>query len=159
MDTWPKHGIMANGAVWRVPEAWLDVPAVPLGSALATPRAGDGEKGGPNQRFGSGSASLNAQANDLMYTPKASDGVLDSPATSGRPVEGATYLSTQAMLLDLPGAMSAAERERRNARQSAKREAMLSTPTAADARRDAPSVTAAEHHAARTLAVDLGEAL
>jgi site-specific DNA-cytosine methylase len=159
MDTWPKHGIMANGAVWRVPEAWLDVPAVPLGSALATPRASDGEKGGPNQRFGSGSASLNAQANDLMYTPKASDGVLDSPATSGRPVEGATYLSTQAMLLDLPGAMSAAERERRNARQSAKREAMLSTPTAADARRDAPSVTAAEHHAARTLAVDLGEAL
>jgi hypothetical protein len=149
---------MANGAVWRVPEAWLDVPAMPL-DALSTPRASDGEKGGPNQRFGSGSESLNSQTADLMYTPKASDGVLDSPASSGRPVERATYLSTQAMLLDLPGAMGAAERERRNARQSAKREAMLSTPVAADAKRDAPSANAAESHAARTLSTDLREAL
>jgi hypothetical protein len=35
----------------------------------------------------------------LLPTPKASDGMMGTPSTSGRPVEGSTFLSTQAMLL------------------------------------------------------------
>lgn len=38
-------------------------------------------------------------SSSLLMTPKASDGMMGTPSTSGRPVEKSTFLSTQAMLL------------------------------------------------------------
>jgi hypothetical protein len=38
-------------------------------------------------------------ASSYLPTPKASDGMMGTPSTSGRPVERSTFLSTQAMLL------------------------------------------------------------
>lgn len=153
MDAWPKSGVMAAGRVYTVPESWLKVPEPAAGSALATPKATDGAKGGPNQSYGNGDAPLPAQAamlptikagdaghtgpnqrfgagnpslaasvagigvlptpnvsdavpaDGFLYTPKASDGVFAAPATSGRPLDRSTFLSTQVRLMDLPGRM------------------------------------------------------
>lgn len=153
MDAWPKSGVMAAGRVYMVPGSWLTVPVPAAGSALATPKATDGAKGGPNQSYGNGDAPLPAQAamlptikagdaghtgpnqrfgagnpslaasvagigvlptpnvsdavpaDGFLYTPKASDGVFAAPATSGRPLDRSTFLSTQVRLMDLPGRM------------------------------------------------------
>lgn len=153
MDAWPKSGVMAAGRVYMVPESWLKVPVPAAGSALATPKATDGAKGGPNQSYGNGDAPLPAQAamlptikagdaghtgssqrfgagnpslaasvagigvlptpnvsdavpaDGFLYTPKQSDGVFAAPATSGRPLDRSTFLSTQVRLMDLPGRM------------------------------------------------------
>lgn len=153
MDAWPKSGVMAAGRVYMVPGSWLTVPMPAAGSALATPKATDGAKGGPNQSYGNGDAPLPAQAamlptikagdaghtgpnqrfgagnpslaasvagigvlptpnvsdavpaDGFLYTPKRSDGVFAAPATSGRPLDRSTFLSTQVRLMDLPGRM------------------------------------------------------
>ena len=153
MDAWPKSGVMAAGRVYMVPGSWLTVPVPAAGSALATPKATDGAKGGPNQSYGNGDAPLPAQAamlptikagdaghtgpnqrfgagnpslaasvagigvlpipnvsdavpaDGFLYTPKRSDGVFAAPATSGRPLDRSTFLSTQVRLMDLPGRM------------------------------------------------------
>lgn len=153
MDAWPKSGVMAAGRVYMVPGSWLTVPVPAAGSALATPKATDGAKGGPNQSYGNGDAPLPAQAamlptikagdaghtgpnqrfgagnpslaasvagigvlptpnvsdavpaDGFLYTPKQSDGVFAAPATSGRPLDRSTFLSTQVRLMDLPGRM------------------------------------------------------
>ena len=153
MDAWPKSGVMAAGRVYMVPDSWLTVPVPAAGSALATPKATDGAKGGPNQSYGNGDAPLPAQAamlptikagdaghtgpnqrfgagnpslaasvagigvlptpnvsdavpaDGFLYTPKQSDGVFAAPATSGRPLDRSTFLSTQVRLMDLPGRM------------------------------------------------------
>lgn len=44
-------------------------------------------------------------AGSVLATPKASDGVFAAPATSGRPLDRSTFLSTQVRLMDLPGRM------------------------------------------------------
>lgn len=54
----------------------------------------------------------------LLYTPKSSDGLVESPAASGRPVERTPALSTQTLLLGVPGRMSEATIRRRNRRQT-----------------------------------------
>ena len=110
MDAWPKSGVMAAGRVYTVPESWLKVPEPAAGSVLATPKASDGAKGGPGQAYGTGDAPLPAQAagipaDGFLYTPKQSDGVFAAPATSGRPLDRSTFLSTQVRLMDLPGRM------------------------------------------------------
>lgn len=110
MDAWPKSGVMAAGRVYTVPESWLKVPEPAAGSVLATPKASDGIKGGSNQAYGNGDAPLPAQAagipaDGFLYTPKTSDGVFAAPATSGRPLDRSTFLSTQVRLMDLPGRM------------------------------------------------------
>ena len=153
MDAWPKSGVMAAGKVFSVPDSWLGIPEPTAGSALATPKATDGAKGGPNQSYGNGDAPLPAQAamlptikagdaghtgpnqrfgagnpslaasvagigvlpipnvsdavpaDGFLYTPKRSDGVFAAPATSGRPLDRSTFLSTQVRLMDLPGRM------------------------------------------------------
>ena len=93
-----------------MPESWLKVPEPAAGSVLATPKASDGAKGGPGQAYGTGDAPLPAQAagipaDGFLYTPKQSDGVFAAPATSGRPLDRSTFLSTQVRLMDLPGRM------------------------------------------------------
>lgn len=110
MDAWPKSGVMAAGRVYTVPESWLKVPEPAAGSVLATPKASDGAKGGPGQAYGTGDAPLPAQAagipaDGFLYTPKQSDGVFAAPATSGRPLDRSTFLSTQVRLMDLRGRM------------------------------------------------------
>lgn len=153
MDAWPKSGVMAAGKVFSVPDSWLGIPEPTAGSVLATPKATDGAKGGPNQSYGNGDAPLPAQAamlptikagdaghtgpnqrfgagnpslaasvagigvlptpnvsdavpaDGFLYTPKVSDGVFAAPATSGRPLDRSTFLSTQVRLMDLPGRM------------------------------------------------------
>lgn len=110
MDAWPKSGVMAAGRAYTVPDSWLRVPEPVAGSALATPKRSDGVKGGPNQSYGAGGEPLPAQAmgipaDGFLYTPKASDGVFAAPATSGRPLDRSTFLSTQVRLMDLPGRM------------------------------------------------------
>lgn len=110
MDAWPKSGVMAAGRAYTVPDSWLRVPEPVPGSALATPKASDGVKGGPGQAYGNGDAPLPAQAagipaDGFLYTPKQSDGVFAAPATSGRPLDRSTFLSTQVRLMDLPGRM------------------------------------------------------
>ena len=110
MDAWPKSGVMAAGRAYTVPESWLKIPTPVAGSVLATPKASDGVKGGPGQAYGNGDAPLPAQAagipaDGFLYTPKQSDGVFAAPATSGRPLDRSTFLSTQVRLMDLPGRM------------------------------------------------------
>ncbi|WP_240539290.1 hypothetical protein [Bifidobacterium sp. SO1] len=129
MDSWPKNGIMAAGRVYHVPASWLGEAGAPSGMP-ATPTASDPDHEGPNQRYGAGNPSLAGciADTDLLYTPKATDGVFDSPMCSGRPVSRSTYLSTQTLLLDAPGRMSVEDEERRDRHQSEKRTRMLPTP-------------------------------
>ncbi|OZG50842.1 DNA cytosine methyltransferase [Bombiscardovia coagulans] len=54
---------------------------------------------------------------ELLYTPKASDSLFDSPSASCRPIEASTFLSTQVRLLDIPGKMSHSERNIRNSKR------------------------------------------
>jgi hypothetical protein len=67
-------------------------------SLLPSPRATDGEKGGPNQRGSKGDLMLPSAVVKLLPTPKAQDGQFASPSTSGRPVEKSTHLGTIALL-------------------------------------------------------------
>ena len=70
----------------------------PSEKLLPSPRASEGEKGGPNMRGSKGDLMLSSAVTHLLPTPKASDGMMGTPATSGRPVEGPTFLATQVML-------------------------------------------------------------
>lgn len=63
---------MRNGCVYERPTSVLPM-AVTAGSWLPTPLASDGEKGGPNQRGGSGDLRLSSAVH-LLPTPAARDG-------------------------------------------------------------------------------------
>lgn len=59
-ETWPKRGTTRNGSAYELPTSAppMDVPE--SSSLLPTPLASDGEKGGPNQRGGSGDLRLSS---------------------------------------------------------------------------------------------------
>lgn len=61
---------------------------------LPTPRASDGEKGGPNQRGSKGDLTVSS-AIALLPTPKAGDADFGMPRTSGRTPEKSTHLMTR----------------------------------------------------------------
>lgn len=116
----------------------------PLGVAvrrlqlLPTPKASDGEKGGPNQRGSAGDPTLPSAVMDLLPTPtasdangigvhgtggldlrttvalfptpKASDGLFSLPRTSGRPPEKSTHLATRLHYTDFGKYRKAVER-------------------------------------------------
>jgi len=65
---------------------------------LPTPIVSDGTVG-PKNLNGALFAPQLREIKQLLPTPKASDGMMGTPSTTGRPVEMATFLSTQAMLL------------------------------------------------------------
>ena len=64
------------------------------GKLLPTPRASDGEKGGPNQRGSKGDLTVSSAVH-LLPTPKAGDADFGLPRTSGRPPEMSTHLATR----------------------------------------------------------------
>lgn len=64
------------------------------GKLLPTPRASDGEKGGPNQRGSKGDLTVSSAVH-LLPTPKAGDADFGLPRTSGRPPEKSTHLATR----------------------------------------------------------------
>lgn len=63
---------MRTGSVYERPTSALPTAAI-AGSWLPTPLASDGEKGGPNQRGGSGDLRLSSAVH-LLPTPAARDG-------------------------------------------------------------------------------------
>ena len=86
---------------WR--DGLTDSGGFPAGNVrtFPTPRASDGEHGGPNQRGSRGDLTMNS-AVQMFPTPKASDGEWGTPRTSGRPIERATHLGTIATLMPTP---------------------------------------------------------
>lgn len=64
------------------------------GKLFPTPRASDGEKGGPNQRGSKGDLTVSSAVH-LLPTPKAGDAEFGLPRTSGRPAEKSTHLATR----------------------------------------------------------------
>lgn len=70
------------------------------GHLMPTPRASDGEKGGPNQRGSRGDYALPGAVVNLLPTPKAGDADFGLPRTSGRPPEKSTALATRIAYTD-----------------------------------------------------------
>lgn len=76
---------------------------------LPTPRASDGEKGGPNQRGSKGDLTVSSAVH-LLPTPKAGDADFGLPRTSGRPPEKSTHLATRLHYTDFGQYAPAIER-------------------------------------------------
>ena len=78
-ETWPSSGTTLHGSAYELP-TWEHHTAATASSSplglLPTRRATDGEKGGPNQRDGSGSLHLTGIATRLVpqTTPDGPDG-------------------------------------------------------------------------------------
>jgi hypothetical protein len=70
LETWPVSGMTRGGVVFELP-----TPAHPtlvsVSSVLPTPRASDGEKGGPNQRGSKGDLTMSSVVQMLLPTPAA----------------------------------------------------------------------------------------
>lgn len=115
-ETWPKTGYMHGGQAYELPTL---VPRT-IVSGFSSSR--------------------------LFPTPKASDGIMGRPRTSGRPIEKSTHLGTIVTLLPTP---RAADHQATMGSAGARRHVekgngslaktvgvkMLPTPTASDARR------------------------
>lgn len=94
MDAWPKAGVMVSGRVWR-----LNADDRTVDGLFASPKASDGEKGGPNQAYGAGGGPLPAMVAALP-TPRTSDA--NGAGVHG---DGGMDLHTQAVgLLPTPAA-------------------------------------------------------
>lgn len=76
-ETWPRTGFMRGGAAFELPASG-------------------------HHTTGSGSSSSR-----LFPTPKAYDGIMGRPRTSGRPIEKSTHLGTVVTLLPTPLASDA----------------------------------------------------
>lgn len=79
------------------------------GKLLPTPRASDGEKGGPNQRGSKGDLTVSSAVH-LLPTPKAGDADFGLPRTSGHPPERSTHLATRLHYTDFGQYAPAIER-------------------------------------------------
>ena len=102
-DLGHHDSLTAPGAVRHVEAGNGTLTEVLGGHLFPTPRASDGEKGGPGQRGSSGDLML-PSAVALLPTPKASDGEFGTPSTSGRGRDKSTHLSTRISLLPTPTA-------------------------------------------------------
>ena len=98
LATWPSSGMTRNGVAYEQPTP--ELPTVDSGSSyLPTPMASDGEKGGPNQRGGSGDLRLSSAVH-LMPTPNTSSGT--GPGEHGA---GGPNLQAVMSLFPTPAAM------------------------------------------------------
>ena len=109
MDSWPRSGVMSDGSVFTLPAEWLRTVRFDH-SSLPTPLSRDGGHGGSMspeaKRAGNHAVTLQDVAEkgvDVLYTPRASDGVFGRAAKSGAPLDKSGSLTTQARLFDLPG--------------------------------------------------------
>lgn len=103
MDAWPKAGVMVLGRVWR-----LDADDRTVSGLLASPKACDGEKGGPNQSYGAGGGPLPAMVASLP-TPRTSDA--NGAAAHG---DGGMQLNLAVGLLPTPTSRDGKGRNQRN---------------------------------------------
>lgn len=85
--------IATGGQVLPTPRATRDSSNTETASLLPTPKATDGDKGGPNQHGSKGDLTLPSAA--LLPTPKATDGDFATPSTSGRDPDHTTHLATR----------------------------------------------------------------
>lgn len=95
-EIWPASGSMRSGRAYPLPTRVPRTAATGSSSLLPTPLASDGEKGGPNQRGGSGDLRLSSAVH-LMPTPKANDS-----NGAGAHGDGGPDLPTAVTLLPTP---------------------------------------------------------
>ena len=140
-ETWPKTGYMSDGQAYELPTSVPPTTGNASSSSphLPTPQAHDAVKGKtPEQveamrrRTGAGVRNLNEVAvNEIaappkvLPTPKAADGIMGRPRTTGRPIEKSTHLGTIVTLLPTPTA-SDGEKERNNPSQARRKSPPLS---------------------------------
>ena len=132
-ETLPKSGMTRNGQLYELP-------------TLAPRTTGQGYSSSPNTVFSTpdtmpdapntGSnmkhqpAGLGNQVKTIFPTPKAADGIMGRPRTTGRPVEKSTHLTTIVTLLPTP---AASDHQR-------------SEDMPSQARRKSPGITAVSAH-------------
>ena len=142
-ETWPRTGSMSGGRAYEHPiSAPLTIGRGCSSSSptLPTPRSSQGASSTETMyAFGAvRDDSRRAQGEVVLPTPKACDGIMGRPRTSGRPIEKSTHLGTITTLL--PNAQAPC----------------LPTPTASDgdkarnnpaqARRKSPPLSAISAH-------------
>ena len=106
VDTWPANGCMRSGVAYRLPEPARGVPLQTLPTPLTSDEynpshaelAGNRDGYTPQLRAIVG---LLPTVDEMLPTPKASDGEFATPSTTGRDHAHATHLSTR-VVYDVP---------------------------------------------------------
>src|SRR5699024_4665536 len=97
-ETWPTSGMTHNGTAYELPTSEHHTDGTGSSSLLPTPTVGNQRESGTCRDFGGDLTHALTCNCKLLPTPKAGDGEMHTPSTSGRPVEKSTHLGTIAML-------------------------------------------------------------
>src|SRR5699024_7785894 len=95
-ETWPTSGMTRNGTAYELPTSEHHTTDSASSSLLPTPVADNYKESGNCRDFGGDlthALTCDCKENQkLLPTPKAGDGEMHTPSTSGRPVEKSTHL-------------------------------------------------------------------
>lgn len=149
--TWPRSGSMSGGRAFEHPTSVPRTTGNDCSSSphLPTPRSSRGASATETMyAFGAVRDDSNRpQGEVVLPTPKACDGIMGRPRTSGRPIEKSTHLGTittllpnaQAPCLPTPTA-SDGEKERNNPSQARRKSPPLSAISAHFPETDEPTI-------------------